>query len=147
MITTAQKHRYAQAVLSGEFKKTAYSHHVNPHAANPSTAAWRLEQTQSMQAIMAEELAERDRRNTLRFKTYDMLEGSLRLIDRLNDKAITLSHQDAIKTLVQTGKLLKSIDKYLRDLPDIRPLAADNDPWGEDRNRRPVPDIFADIFV
>jgi hypothetical protein len=142
MITTTKKREYAQAVLAGEFKKDAYLRHINPHATDPSNAAWRLEHTQSMMAIMDEARAEHDREQAIRLTSHSALIKALRLASSLDYDYDQLSHEEARKSLAQTGRLITTATKFLAQSTSTKSTVEDDTWYGPNRNLRPtvVPD-------
>ena len=143
--TAAQKRRYAHSVLSGELlKKEAYVKHINPHVANPSVAAWRLEHTKSMVAILGEVNSELNEAKDVEKKESALRHKTLALADELLSNATDLSQQDKLKTLVQVSKLLDTFSKATAKHTKTEAETTDNYCTIENNHR---PDFLSGVIL
>lgn len=105
------KHQYAQAVLSGAMTKVAaFTKFINAKHHNPSQGAYRLEQTQSMQKLLADVREELALAESIRKKQLLMTERSLDILNSLLDGGEKKTVQERLATLRLVKGLARSIE-------------------------------------
>lgn len=119
MNTTSAKHTYAVVTLSGAMsKRSAYLTYINPRHKDGSTGAWRMEQTPSMKAILAEARAELELTNTIRTKRRLVAQHSLAQLTTL----LTDTSQQTVKEQLDVLRMTKNILPTLNDILDMPTL-------------------------
>jgi hypothetical protein len=105
------KHLYAQAVLSGAMTKAAaFTRFINAKHHNPSQGAYRMEQTQSMQKLLADVREELALTESIRKKQLLMTERSLDILNSLLDGGEKKTVQERLATLRLVKGLACSIE-------------------------------------
>lgn len=111
LLMTTPKHQYAQAVLSGAMTKAAaFTKFINAKHHNPSQGAYRLEQTQSMQKLLADMREELDIAESIRKKQLLMTKRSLDILNSLLDGSEKKTVQERLATLRLVKGLARGIE-------------------------------------